>query len=1235
MNIERQPQGGGIEAGGAGVGPLMSSPQAREGDSKVLMNLRLSDAATEGLKVGIREAIRERHELKLPDVIFRVVAGQVTDSPRAIGAVEVLDKADRAVMGSYLVKRAAGTDEAAYVGRLRFRGKTRFAPAVVYSDERVIAEELVPEVVNLDGITVGTGIRDRGPYLSKASDEAQYFGERLADAVYRQVQAGVLWDVGKVAGRGDPGRIPDTHLRLIGRGRRLQPVFLDWSKAVDIGNVGWEGGPEEMGRADSLVKGEIMMLMGVVHRCLNDGPDAVAWTSFQRALVNVYPKNLAEGMYFRRLLDETRQDAINPKTWGQDEQVAGDWDNFYQRVYEAAAKGAVVEEKPVEDRTRCVRDLTSRNIPSRHAEAVVDFLEGAVEDGELFRRLNFKLSGPEAETGRGQGILSVMAPEPERKELFKIRLAPVASRENALLAYRASEEGVGTPVLHVDVDSQVEVVASPNMKEKVGEMSGWGDGEKAFRSVGSQLAVMLSRMMAKNMMMDKERLDLADSLVISGGGADDVSVALAGWDGRVNLERVDTKKRDTLIREYMGMVLNVCRNARENGTYVWYEFETTLSKRARRTERKELYEWLREEFKYQSTSYDPSLQHFFHEAMSVGPAKRRAIPPELGERLVRAGSVDAQAAWNRLQDMGAPSPEQVRSQGQGAEEASGAAEARRREFLGIAANLVETMGRDGLDPDESVRELRRVGTIYDEASATVMSRRTAVSERTEAAMGDKMDVYRRIQSDGAAIKALTDQRLRRLADILSYRSAYLAKTMIELIAERPQSLNEVVKPEHRPTTLEGMRGELGRRLAESAGEGGEEGRRRGVDAVRHFNNAGLIRLGYMYTEVMEGKLTDTTVRGIYDEMSDLSIAVLEGVYSLERRRMSEEYGEPSAKAAIVLAGANSRREFPSFHVDAAAVTSPDDPAQPEERGFGLTSGGSRPPITNLEYHEELTRRIRDSAKAAGHLVDFDTITLGPEGRALNCRTPAIVCGALDAAAAAEPAVLFGAENLTYGCGDPAVAGEMLEASSRLIGRHAPAYASAVILDRENRDKEWRAEKPNIKYSKGGLHDLVEVVDTYKAVEGLPQNSIFDLVGAIYKGLKSGAEPAKAELLDAQEKQLMKSYLWLMNLRVRLDLEYGRQHKFLPEDAHLRRFVRMFGYADQERDPVEAFMEDYETNTRRVREATDDLLRTLIERHPPVSEALAKARSKTDEQVADYNREEELKLRLEGWRQGAR
>jgi UTP:GlnB (protein PII) uridylyltransferase len=237
-------------------------------------------------------------------------------------------------------------------------------------------------------------------------------------------------------------------------------------------------------------------------------------------------------------------------------------------------------------------------------------------------------------------------------------------------------------------------------------------------------------------------------------------------------------------------------------------------------------------------------------------------------------------------------------------------------------------------------------------------------------------------------------------------------------------------------------------------------------------------------------------------------------------------------------------------------------------------------------------------------------------------------------ASRDPFNLLGMENPSYGCGNPPLVQQMMAVCRDLVGANAQRFAVSQIIRREMRDREYKNAKPNIKESMGGLRDMLDVMVIYKGLEGMPQTSVFDIIGGIYDKLITDAAPEDRQHLTSQRASLMDSYYWLMNLRIRLDLELGRQDKTLPEGADLMRFARLLGYrARGDKDAVEHFQHSFENHTKRMRNITDQLIKEAYKRHPGLKDAETEVREFLEAESKRLHAEEELQLKMEGFHGG--
>ena len=594
------------------------------------------------------------------------------------------------------------------------------------------------------------------------------------------------------------------------------------------------------------------------------------------------------------------------------------------------------------------------------------------------------------------------------------------------------------------------------------------------------------------------------------------------------------------------------------------------------------------------------------------------MPSEIARAMRECSVKDINAAWHRLQNMcGGMGVEQRRAMKIPESAMSILMENRCEEFTRIAISLLNAVRKAGLDPDVAIRDLERIGMLYDNAAGIVYKKRFYDNTLAEP-MGDKIDIYRAIDCNPDAVKAITEFDVIHLISTLCDRSAFLAKIVTELVCERPDLLSEVLMHEHRPQTFEDFRKEMKNHLGQVDQKVAEEGvtsstvsvakaiHEWNINALKNFNKLGLVRIGYLCTEVLLGRLTELQIKSLYEEMTNLSLVSLDGLYGIERDYLIALYGTPSSEFAIILSGANSRREFPAFDYDAMGVIEKD----------GETSGGVQGKKTNRKFFNALFENIADSTTNIGHNLDRNFIREDRQGRPLNCVTPEDYLNELRAMGFEDPFVYLGLDNLSFGCGDGGVADRMIGIAEELVRENAADLAAAQLIRREVREDMWRNVGINIKESKGGLRDIMDLMVVYKAVEEVPEKNIFDLIDVI------GIEPN-------QRNVLMASYCWLMNLRVRLDLEYGRNHKHLPTQQDLQRFVRILGYQDRDgKDAVDLFMDDFQHYSGTVRKVTDELLTSAIDRHPEITKRVEYTRKFLNKIREEINRDEEMRMQME-------
>ncbi|MFC2154204.1 hypothetical protein ACFLRC_01830 [Candidatus Altiarchaeota archaeon] len=278
-----------------------------------------------------------------------------------------------------------------------------------------------------------------------------------------------------------------------------------------------------------------------------------------------------------------------------------------------------------------------------------------------------------------------------------------------------------------------------------------------------------------------------------------------------------------------------------------------------------------------------------------------------------------------------------------------------------------------------------------------------------------------------------------------------------------------------------------------------------------------------------------------------------------------------AHYAILVAGAGGRRkEYPSFDYDIFDVYSDE----------GLTTLGR----TNKRYFNALHKRIKNTIFAIDHDADFGFPTITPASTDK-------LFSHFQSNSAESRLEMYKNTELAYGAGSTSLAGEVIKGSHKVLydpeerGFYAPLIYARRLL--RHHMAEISKRDGNVKVSPGGIRDIHDAMWIYKINHGLID--LDDVPKTLDKMVELG------DLDEKKHDQLRDSFKFLLNLRIRLDLHYGKNTKDLPGGLEYNRFIFTLGYKDTpgEGTAEERFQRDLEKHMKRVGKITDAFIKKQL------------------------------------------
>ncbi|HTY14028.1 MAG TPA: hypothetical protein VMD02_07610, partial [Candidatus Omnitrophota bacterium] len=288
--------------------------------------------------------------------------------------------------------------------------------------------------------------------------------------------------------------------------------------------------------------------------------------------------------------------------------------------------------------------------------------------------------------------------------------------------------------------------------------------------------------------------------------------------------------------------------------------------------------------------------------------------------------------------------------------------------------------------------------------------------------------------------------------------------------------------------------------------------------------------------------------------------------------------------ALVLGGAGAQRKFPTFDYDTIGIKESDN---------GKTSKG----FDNATYFQKLYELIGDTMSRIDHNFDPNVSVVGNEVATLER-----FMTELDKRDTHSFFSARGYLTLAYGSGARYLAQSAIAGMHKFTGEPANARIlealyrydhEMTVLAKKISRRDGGKKRINIKTDAGGIRDVDRLVWVMQLITGKFNASVPEMLQEI----KSRFSPDKAD-------QLIRSYNFVTNIRIRLDLAYGRNSKYLPEGEALETFSKALGYLpDNGSGAAGRLLKDLEQHMSIIETTVGEYISYLVDRQGMAQQVL--------------------------------
>jgi hypothetical protein len=431
----------------------------------------------------------------------------------------------------------------------------------------------------------------------------------------------------------------------------------------------------------------------------------------------------------------------------------------------------------------------------------------------------------------------------------------------------------------------------------------------------------------------------------------------------------------------------------------------------------------------------------------------------------------------------------------------------------------------------TVQKIARLGAVYDKAAYRINCGQKVQAKKKMRTFMHKHHLFFQLNNPEKIDVAICPET-RSFASALVSRGSYIAKLFLDTIVSYPQNLQKII--------AFGDTQSLQSNMALLNLEQDIPAPYPSWHSLRAYVWKEFLRLGLRcLTE--EPKEHQSHISTSLD-IALLSEFIFRQVALTEFNHLADIHGKPTCSFAFFIGGANARREYPTFDYDSYCVY--------ESDGSTISNQTNHTTIPHKDFFIKLNENIAKTLRTLGADFDSGFLPCDPVSHELFWAISTDDFKNLIAKSTDAHLELRLRINQRLIFGDAPFSEQFQKWIDQEVQARRQHILSTRFKEIEKLSIPSHLEKLNLKLSPGGLRQGVLLWQTCSCIFSTHFSSMSEFANFLQQ---------KQFISEAEKIFFLNAYDFLLISRARMDMQYGRNAKYIPHGDELVAFAKSIGY----------------------------------------------------------------------------